>query len=444
MTAEACHPVRLLGEPGPDTVLRPPDPAVPAEAALARGLQAARDSSRTVVQGLLPHADLDAVVLRGDDAVVLHRSPGIEALTALVGADVLDDVLAFHDQGHPRLRPMRDGQDLPYPWFATPSGTRPGRTARAQVGRLVAELTAGATVGVDGVDEVHGPLERLAEHLERLFASRVLINAYLSGGQTSATRRHWDDHDVIVLQLDGAKHWDIRRPAAPAPLRGAVDDRSPGGEVCFDGRMEPGDVLFVPRGHPHVVTPTGGFSLHLTASLTRVRVVDVLRWLAARSVSVPGLRRDLHPSAHPDDDPGVEHEIVTGLVEGSVGRYRTLSAALQPARATSRFGAVRRLLFSEERAGLTARLALPGGLLVESAGEDEYVLVGAGRRWAVAPHALDLVGRLLAGEPLAVVDLSVDCPSGPSCARTLVAQLAVDGVLAIDRVQRPLDAPSVS
>jgi hypothetical protein len=32
-----------------------------------------------------------------------------------------------------------------------------------------------------------------------------------------------------------------------------------------------------------------------------------------------------------------------------------------------------------------------------------------------------------------VTELTVDCPSGGDCARTLVAQLAVDGVCAIDR-----------
>lgn len=444
MSTVPCHPVRLLGDVTPETRVRRPDPSVPLEAPLVAGSTSARAASRQVVQSLLPGVDLDALEVRGDDAPVVHATPGLEAVGARIGPDVLDEVLALHDWGPPRLRPMRDGQDLPYGAFAAPAGSRPGRSVRAQVGRLVAELTGGATVAIDGVDEAHGALEALAEDLERFFAARVLINAYVSGGDTSATQRHWDDHDVIVLQLEGAKHWEIRRPAAPAPLRGVVGDRSEGDAVCWEGTLAPGDSLFVPRGHPHVVTPTGGFSLHLTAGITRVRAVDVLTWLQARAPGVAELRRDLHPAVD-DDDVELERRITEDLVTGAVGRYRLLSAVRQPARASTRFSAMRKLLFTEDRTDLTARLALPGGLLVEDTQEaGDLVLVGAGRRWAVVDHALELVGRLLAGDPLALDELEVDCPSGPSCARTLVAQLAVDGVVAIDRAHGPLAAPSVS
>jgi hypothetical protein len=441
--SEVCHPVRLLGALDAEAELRRPDPGHPAEAALAAGLAAAEADARAEVAALLPDVDLAALALRGDDGEVLHRRPGPDRVGAVVGDVVLDHVLGFHDQAPPRLRPMRDGQDLPYGDFAAPAGSRPGRTTRAQVGRLVAELTGGATVSIDGLDEVDAGLERFAERLERLFAARALLNGYVSGGDTSATRRHWDDHDVLVLQVEGAKHWEIRRPSEPAPLRGVVEDLDAGGEVAWSGTLEPGDALFVPRGHPHVVTPTGGFSFHVTSGLTRVRPVDVVRWLSARSTTAAALRRDLHPLAPDGDDAAIERAVAEELVAGSMTRYRRLSAALQPARATTRFSAVRQLLFTEDRAGLSARLALPGGLLVESTGPDEWVLAGAGRRWAVAPHALALVGELLAARPLAVEDLVVDCPSGTSCARTLVAQLAVDGVLAIDRAPGAVPGPSV-
>ncbi|MGH3831563.1 MAG: JmjC domain-containing protein [Pseudonocardiaceae bacterium] len=30
---------------------------------------------------------------------------------------------------------------------------------------------------------------------------------------------HWDDHDVIVVQLAGSKMWEVRGTSRPAPLR---------------------------------------------------------------------------------------------------------------------------------------------------------------------------------------------------------------------------------
>lgn len=367
-----------------------------------------------------------------DGGHVVHARPGTAVLEALLGRDVVDELLAWHDQRSPRLRAVRDGAPQSPDVFVQPHRTWAGTAARVQVGRLVAELTAGTTVALDGTDEIHPRIAAAAEHLERVFAAHVLANVYVSAGERSGTGRHWDDHDVLVLQLDGAKRWEVRRPARAVPLRSFVPDESPGGETVFDDVLAPGDVLYLPRGHVHLVTPTGGASTHLTFGITRQRGVDVLARLVNEAGQDAAFRHDV-PAGDDGAADRLGADVARLLADRADDLVRAGPASIR-SRATTRFSAMRQALVDGRWDGLTARLSLPGGLWVESGGSsDEVVLAGARRRWAVRRHAFPAIGRLLAADPVPVADLALACPSGGDCSRTLVAQLAVDGVGELDR-----------
>lgn len=439
----ACHPVRLIGELAPHFELRAPDEAVdPDEASLAEGAAAAHTRSTEVVSSLLPGVDLGLLTAADDGGEIVAASPGPAVLHTLVGDDLLDDLLTHHEQRPTRLSAYRDGAAQPFEHFVQPRGHWSGAALRVGVGRLVAEVSGGVTVALDGTDEIHPALDSLAEHIERLFVGYVLVNAYVSAGDRSATGRHWDDHDVLVLQLSGTKHWRVQRPLEPVPLRSFVADDSPGGEVAWEGELTPGDCLYLPRGHPHEVTPTGGYSAHLTFGITRQRVMDLLTSLVARAGRSPTFRRDLTRSPGSGWDEKLARDIAGLAKPASVAAFRAMVPALLSSRATTRFAAMAGALFDGEWDGLTARLALPGGLSVVEAGAvtvgaDEIVLAGARRHWAVARHALPAIGRMLQGVPVPIEDLATACPRGGDCSRRMVAQLAVDGIASLDRGTGP-------
>jgi len=84
---------------------------------------------------------------------------------------------------------------------------------------------------------------------------------------------HWDDHDVICVQLAGTKHWEVRGPSRPHPMyRDAERNLEPPGDVAWSGMLAAGDVMHVPRGWWHAATRAGageGVSLHVTFGITR-------------------------------------------------------------------------------------------------------------------------------------------------------------------------------
>ena len=105
---------------------------------------------------------------------------------------------------------------------------------------------------------------------------------------------------MIVLQVEGQKHWKIYESQNFLPndrVREEVNETDPG-KLIEDIVLNPGDLLYLPRGFPHVANSTGKTSsLHLTVGLNTVCWRDVLL-TALDQVEKKSkfLRSGLHPN----------------------------------------------------------------------------------------------------------------------------------------------------
>jgi hypothetical protein len=141
----------------------------------------------------------------------------------------------------------------------------------------------GATLVVSQFHEMHPPLARFCRGLEKLFLHAVQANIYLTPPGAQGFRTHFDTHDVLVLQVSGIKKWrvwgDMLMPHATrnTPWDGAVHRADPAG--ARDVLLQPGDVLFVPRGVAHDASVQEGSepSLHVTVGLLEPSWADALK-----------------------------------------------------------------------------------------------------------------------------------------------------------------------
>ncbi|MGW8558101.1 JmjC domain-containing protein [Streptomyces tubercidicus] len=138
---------------------------------------------------------------------------------ALVSFDTLNDLIATHRLEVPRLRLSSGGEMLPQHPYAVPVTTRRHtiwqRTHPAELHQCLAE---GASLVIDAIDELHEPVADLAQHLESWLRTHVQVNAHASWSAREGFGTHWDDHDVIVLQVEGPKHWRLYGPTRIAPM----------------------------------------------------------------------------------------------------------------------------------------------------------------------------------------------------------------------------------
>ncbi len=153
---------------------------------------------------------------------------------------------------------------------------------------------------LDRADVFDPTLEVACRSLQWWSGERVTVNIYLTTNAADGFELHWDDHDVLVVQLSGEKDWEVRGPSRAVPLhRDAARNDTPGEETLWAGTVRPGDVLHIPRGYWHRAGRDGrgsGHSLHMTFGFTTRTGASWLSWLADRSREHELFRHDLAPT----------------------------------------------------------------------------------------------------------------------------------------------------
>ncbi|MAP48565.1 MAG: hypothetical protein CMH90_03695 [Oceanicaulis sp.] len=172
-----------------------------------------------------------------------------------------------------------------------------GLVDRGEVARLYQQ---GATLILPQLQARHRPLADLCRQLEADFSCPVQTNIYLTPPNAQGFQTHYDNHDVLVLQVEGRKRWRLYDAPVGTPYRG--ERFTPGRFAQTEPRqelvLEPGDVLYVPRGLMHDAVNEGDdqASLHITTGLLAKTWADfLLEAVSEAALRTPALRRALPP-----------------------------------------------------------------------------------------------------------------------------------------------------
>ncbi|MEU8708319.1 cupin domain-containing protein [Streptomyces sp. NPDC048565] len=217
----------------------------------------------------------------------------------LFGWPQLNEVLAAARTDASRIHLVRSADGVPLTSCAepVPQLSPRGRPSRLRPDRLYETLSAGSTLVIDGIEELHAPLRALVTAVEGSLRSPLQANLYVNlGGAEQGFHTHWDDHDVFILQAEGAKHWDIHPPTEDYPVGVLSAPARPAENAAtWSGELTDGDVLYLPRGWWHTVKAVEGRpSVHLTLGTRLPSAGDLLRRLLvhlARNHSL--VRQDL-------------------------------------------------------------------------------------------------------------------------------------------------------
>lgn len=212
------------------------------------------------------------------------------------------------DQGQ-RFRETIRLRDISDVLSATPLPHDDIRTIRAgryiecsSVDSLTHALADGATLIINNAHQRFKPIRRINAEVGKALASQAQTNLYFSQPGHGGFATHYDTHDVLVLQVSGAKSWKIYEPTTVHPLFVAkAHDRKPPLEAPYlETTLSAGDILYVPRGHWHSAFAEQQSSLHLTVGLVQPTGVDFMNWLAAELTESPKWRQSWHsaPDRH--------------------------------------------------------------------------------------------------------------------------------------------------
>jgi len=195
-------------------------------------------------------------------------------------------------------------------------------------GKIAEILQNGGTIRIAHIDEKSDNLESIASEIENVFGNEVNMNLYAGFGFTQALPAHSDTHDILVIQLEGRKSWQIFGFGAdPYPIKLSENKK----EICpskliWSGELEKGDLIFMPRGSWHQVKTVGNVSsLHVSIGFNYIMLHELHLWLTKKLAKFPFHNKHLLEWDTGGDD-AVEANVRSALNEilipGFLSQYR--------------------------------------------------------------------------------------------------------------------------
>ncbi|MEV7121157.1 JmjC domain-containing protein [Kitasatospora griseola] len=261
-------------------------------------------------------------------------------------------------------------------------------------------LREGATVILDQANVADPTLEVACRALQWWSGERVQVNVYWTTGEAEGFPLHWDDHDVVVVQLAGEKGWEVRGPSRAAPMyRDADPNSTPSEEVLWSGVMRAGDVMHIPRGHWHRASRAGhgsaGHSLHVTFGITKRTGASWMAWLADWCREQEVFRHDLVRTPGTDD---------TGLRSAA----RELVALRTPAEFLTAYeraaGPARQVPHLDVFGPLSSAVCTTNFRPEIHSADSTVEVLGAGQRLVFAAKAEPALRLLLSGRPVVLTE----------------------------------------
>ncbi len=161
---------------------------------------------------------------------------------------------------------------------------------------LIRVLQRGATLKINAVHRRLAEVSDLVNSLRtEIRQDRINVNAYCSWPGHKAYIPHFDCHEVFILQIVGKKQWFVLEEPVQYPLQQDSYSFNPPdlSKTYINCVVQPGDVLYIPKGHWHHAMTIDEPSIHLTLGINCYTGIDFVEWLVETLHTNPEFRKNL-------------------------------------------------------------------------------------------------------------------------------------------------------
>ena len=310
---------------------------------------------------------------------------------------------------------------------AEPGPSYPGPADCIDPVKVVRLVESGATLVVRPAS-LHLPrLRAFCNSFERSFGHGVDADLFITPPDSRGFEIHADAAESFVIQLTGTKDWELFEPVRSWQHRSF--GAAPPGDLTPAARyrMRPGDLLYVPRGMPHLARSTDYASVHVTVSVNTICWSDLLGMLAKTALALPEFQAPIPMGAElagatAEQLPGVLARLSSlignlgsnkAFVDQVVRSRENIGNALRPGLLANLIGA--------DTVNPASSLRIRPGVwpVVRTADNDVSIHVGP-NRFPVSEQVAAACSLLLDRDIVGVSELSGARATALSIARTLI------------------------
>ncbi|HWT13184.1 MAG TPA: cupin domain-containing protein [Allosphingosinicella sp.] len=277
----------------------------------------------------------------------------------------------------------------------------------------------GATIILPHLHDSMFNLGEFCRSLEEVFSCHVQTNIYLTPSGNQGFPPHYDNHDVFVMQIAGAKAWRLYGAPVETPYRGEqfqVDRHEPG-EVTETFTLSAGDCVYIPRGLMHDAENVGDEpSLHITVGLITKTWADLLlESISELALGEADFRRSLPPgfaAREFDREEARRHFTrLTGMIAAKASMdsaFDLLADNFIRSRRANVSGVVAAAQMMKEGDRFRRRRFLPWNVADD---DGKLVLIGPGGDLEFKPEEGDALDVALSGAEFTAADLPCETPA---------------------------------
>ncbi len=254
-----------------------------------------------------------------------HSTTVHPEMGSLLSIDRIDEIIADSELPASAIAMAKSGQSIDQAEYTFANGV-------VDRGAVLDCFRDGATIILPQLHFADGKLYEFCLSLERAFGARTQTNIYMTPPGEHGFGVHYDDHDVFVLQVAGAKDWEIygKRETLPYRGEGFRKDRDDPGELNESFVLETGQCLYVPRGTAHRALTHGDEpSLHITVGILVQTWADfMLEAVAEASLRIPEMRQSLPRDLFFDQGNAAAHRTEFKRLAKAIGNGASFDATL--------------------------------------------------------------------------------------------------------------------
>lgn len=199
------------------------------------------------------------------------------------------------------LKLVMDGTPVPAAQYCGPATTRENlQGLQPDAAKVQDWVRRGASVVMNDVDSLTPGLAAVSDALEGAGLGKAQANVYISWQSHKAFPAHYDTHEVWAVQVEGDKYWNVWEGRADYPIghplfrsQNQEHHERAKGKLRAKVLMQPGDLLYLPRGWYHDALAEAPASVHVAYGVHAPLGMDVMNILLERVLYESDFRKPL-------------------------------------------------------------------------------------------------------------------------------------------------------
>ena len=230
----------------------------------------------------------------------LHKKNILKNYQNIMNLDILNEILSMKSYwNNKNFKMVLDRQSINYSNFSSLSMEHSTEILRPDMDKVQNWISKGSSLVLTEVEKITNRLNNIVRELQYITNGKCQGNLYFSMQSRQAFGPHCDDHDVFAIHFEGEKIWNIYENVEKNPINhpmfkfNAEERKIKAGKLIDQVTLQPGDLLYLPRGQYHDALASQNGAIHVAFGLTYFKPIDFLSLLWEKFVLNEYMREDI-------------------------------------------------------------------------------------------------------------------------------------------------------